>query len=97
MLELTSSEVSGLNNDTKVYQGVGKMSVVLCQVEIGGANRSRRFVFSPIDEVDERLSSETAELKSDISNLKKKLHYLETTQKNSREHIEKIMRSGGRS
>lgn len=48
-------------------------------------------------DVEKRLSSETAELKSDISNLNKKLHYLETTHKNSREHIEKIIQSGGRS
>ena len=56
-----------------------------------------RFVFSPKGDVEKRLSSETGELKSDISNLTKKLHYLETTQKNSREHIDKIMQSGGRS
>ncbi len=48
-------------------------------------------------DVEKRLSSETTELKSDISNLNKKLHYLETTYKNSREHIEKIMQSGARS
>lgn len=47
-------------------------------------------------DVEKRLSSETAELKSDISNLNKKLHYLETTHKNSREHIDKIIKSGGR-
>jgi len=47
--------------------------------------------------MEKRLSSETAELKSDVSNLNKKLHYLETTHKNSREHIEKIMQSGSRS
>ena len=56
-----------------------------------------RFVFSPTVDVEKRLSSETAELKSDISNLSKKLHYLETTHKNSREHIDQIFRSGGRS
>ena len=56
-----------------------------------------RFVYSPMADVEKRLSSEVAELKSDISNLNKKLHYLETTQKNSNEHIEKIMKSGGRS
>ena len=44
-----------------------------------------------------RLESETAELKSDISNLNKKLNYLETTHKNSREHIDRIFKSGGRS
>ena len=55
-----------------------------------------RFVFSPMADVEKRLSSETSELKSDISNLNKKLHYLETTQKNSIKHIDKIMQSGGR-
>ncbi|MCJ1297242.1 hypothetical protein MMC08_000028 [Hypocenomyce scalaris] len=54
------------------------------------------FVFSPMADVEKRLSSETTELKSDISNLDKKLHYLETTHKNSREHIEQIFKSGGR-
>ena len=56
-----------------------------------------RFVYSPMANVQKRLSSETAELKSDISNLNKKLHYLETTHKNSREHIDQIFKSGGRS
>ncbi|KAL8781659.1 MAG: hypothetical protein Q9213_005924 [Squamulea squamosa] len=79
MLELTSTEVKQLSNDTKVYEGVGKM-----------------FMFTPIDKVQTRLSSETAELKSDISNLNKKLHYLETTHKNSREHIDQIFKSTGR-
>ena len=57
-----------------------------------------RFVFSPLAQVEGRLSSEAADLKSDISNLNKKLHYLETTHKNSREHIDQIFnRAGGRS
>lgn len=58
---------------------------------------SCRFVYSPMIDVEKRLSAETVELKSDISNLNKKLHYLETTHKNSREHIDKIIQSGGRS
>ncbi|MCJ1252497.1 hypothetical protein MMC24_000303 [Lignoscripta atroalba] len=57
----------------------------------------KMFVYSPMANVQKRLSSETAELKSDISNLNKKLHYLETTHKNSREHIDQIFKSGGRS
>ncbi|MCJ1468737.1 hypothetical protein MMC07_007367 [Pseudocyphellaria aurata] len=56
----------------------------------------KMFVFSPTMEVEKRLSSETAELKSEISNLNKKLHYLETTYKNSREHIDQIFKPGGR-
>lgn len=56
-----------------------------------------RFVWKATADVEERLSLETGELKSDISNLGKKLHYLETTYKNSRDHIDKIVNSGGRS
>ncbi|MCJ1458752.1 hypothetical protein MMC28_009126 [Mycoblastus sanguinarius] len=54
----------------------------------------KMFVFSPMSDVEKKLSSQTSELKSDIANLNKKLHYLETTHKNSREHIDKIMASG---
>ncbi|KAL8736263.1 MAG: hypothetical protein Q9166_000418 [cf. Caloplaca sp. 2 TL-2023] len=79
MLELTATEVKQLSDDTKVYEGVGKM-----------------FMFTPRDNVQSRLATETAELKSDISSLNKKLHYLETTHKNSREHIDQIFMSGGR-
>ncbi|MCJ1292239.1 hypothetical protein MMC34_003789 [Xylographa carneopallida] len=57
----------------------------------------KMFVCQPSAQVEKRLSSETAELKSDVSNLNKKLHYLETTHKNSREHIDQIFRSRGHS
>ncbi len=61
------------------------------------ANTTRlRFVFSPTTEVDRRLTAETTDLKTDVENLNKKLHYLETTHKNSREHIAQIFKSGGR-
>ncbi|KAI4103960.1 MAG: hypothetical protein LQ339_004077 [Xanthoria mediterranea] len=56
----------------------------------------KMFVFAPINRVQTRLASETAELKSDISSLDKKLHYLETTHKNSREHIDQIFKSSAR-
>ncbi len=55
-----------------------------------------RFVFSPTSEVEKRLTTETSDLKSDVDNLGKKLQYLETTHKNSREHIDQIFNSGGR-
>jgi len=56
----------------------------------------KMFVFSPTAEVDKRLTTETTDLKTDIKNLEKKLQYLETTHKNSREHIDQIFNSGGR-
>ena len=52
-----------------------------------------RFVFSPTSEVDKRLDTETTNLKTDVENLGKKLLYLETTHKNSREHIDQIFKN----
>lgn len=46
-------------------------------------------------DVKQRLSKETNELRSDVSNLEKKLHYHETTYKNSRHHLDQIMGVGG--
>ncbi|KAG8533346.1 uncharacterized protein KY384_002129 [Bacidia gigantensis] len=80
MLEITSTEVKQMEQETKLYEGVGKM-----------------FVFSPRQDVEKRISSNVTELKSDIGSLNKKLHYLETTHKNSREHIEKIIGSSMKS
>lgn len=54
-----------------------------------------RFVHTPIDAVNTRLSSEDQTLKKDISDLEKRLHYLETTHEKSREHIEQIFRGTG--
>lgn len=67
---------------------------MLSQIE--GLPSTSRFVFSPTAEVEKRLLSETAELKLDISNLNKKLNYLETTYRNSQGHIDRILHSGGR-
>jgi hypothetical protein len=56
-----------------------------------------RFVATPISTVNTRLSKEAQTFKSEIAALEKRLHYLETTHKNSREHIDKILQTGGRS
>jgi prefoldin subunit 1 len=44
--------------------------------------------------MDKKLSSQKKELETDISNLDKKLQYLETTYKNSRVHIDQILQTG---
>ncbi|KAF9895432.1 hypothetical protein FE257_000338 [Aspergillus nanangensis] len=80
MLELTSKELSTLPEDTRVYEGVGKM-----------------FVGVPTKTVDSRISTESSELKSAISNLEKKLTSLEMTHKNGMENFERILKSGGNS
>jgi prefoldin subunit 1 len=103
LLQLTSSELVQLPKETNVYEGVGKMYYILPLV--GSVQRSvrkipdvaiHRFVLSPTADVESRLSSEAGELKSDINKLEKRLHYLETTHKNSRDNIDQILKSGGR-
>lgn len=53
-----------------------------------------RFVNVPIDTVNKRLTRESSEASTEITNLEKKLHYHETTHKNSRENLEQILKSG---
>jgi prefoldin subunit 1 len=55
-----------------------------------------RFVATPISTVEKRLTTESTMVRKDIAELEKKLYYLETTYKNSREHIEKILQTGVR-
>ncbi|GAD95662.1 prefoldin subunit 1, putative [Paecilomyces variotii No. 5] len=52
----------------------------------------KMFVATPISTVEKRLGSETTELKTDITDLEKKLHYLETTHKNSVDNIDQILK-----
>ena len=50
----------------------------------------------PTPDVRIRLIKDDESIKAELANLDKKLNYLETTYKNSREHIEKVFASGGR-
>ncbi|CRG84889.1 prefoldin subunit 1 [Talaromyces islandicus] len=52
----------------------------------------KMFIHSPINTVDKRLASETETLKSDITGLEKRLHYLETTHQKSKENLEQIFK-----
>ncbi|RMZ84716.1 hypothetical protein DV737_g922, partial [Chaetothyriales sp. CBS 132003] len=56
----------------------------------------KMFVAVSPDTLTKRLDTEASALKKDIGDLEKKLHYQETTFKNSRDHIDKILQSGGR-
>ncbi|KAH0556805.1 hypothetical protein GP486_005404 [Trichoglossum hirsutum] len=98
LLQLTSSEVGSLPEGTKIYEGVGKMYV---KPPSAASRPCRltwpdRFIYSRTADVGKRLASEVGELKADIANLEKKLHYLETTHRNSRDHMEQIFRTGGK-
>lgn len=55
-----------------------------------------RFVAVPVPTLNKHLESESTSLAKDITDLEKKLHYQETTYKNSRQHIEKMLQTGAR-
>lgn len=54
-----------------------------------------RFASLPVSELRDKLEKQTQDLEGDVDKLSKRLLYLETTQKNSREHIDQML--GGRS
>jgi hypothetical protein len=54
-----------------------------------------RFVAVPASALGEKLDGQMKGLEDEVDKLHKRLAYLETTQKNSREHIEKMLRAGG--
>ncbi|KAJ5762352.1 uncharacterized protein N7511_005734 [Penicillium nucicola] len=56
----------------------------------------KMFVNVPIGTVNKRLTRESGEASAEITNLEKKLQYHETTHQKSRENLEQILKSGGR-
>jgi len=92
----TQAEINSKKRDARLNDLTAK--------ELGQLNKpakvyegvGKMFVATPITTVDKRLSTESAALKKDITELEKKLHYLETTYKNSREHIDRILQTGAR-
>ena len=54
-----------------------------------------RFVSVPVPALKDRLGTEMKEMETEVENLGKRLHYLETTAKNSQEHIEKMLKGSG--
>ncbi|KAK5134141.1 hypothetical protein LTR08_006916 [Meristemomyces frigidus] len=55
----------------------------------------RMFVATTIPEIKTKQTKEVEGCAKELVNLGKKLHYLETTYKNSTEHIEQILKRGG--
>ncbi|KAF2223112.1 Prefoldin [Elsinoe ampelina] len=56
----------------------------------------KMFVASPTADVNTRLVKEKKDLNAKLDNLDKKYTFLETTYKNSQEHLDKVFKNGGR-
>jgi dihydroceramidase len=105
LAQLTRSEMASLPSDTAVYEGVGKMYVAApCLTPFvrrtrpgSGNDPFSRFVSVPMAALQDKLGSQIKEVETEVDALGKRLHYLETTAKNSQEHIEKMLKGGGQS
>lgn len=58
------------------------------------ANHGYRFVLTSNADVKARQEKEAADVKSELANLDKKLHYLQTTYDNSQQHIRALFERG---
>ncbi|PNS19905.1 hypothetical protein CAC42_7872 [Sphaceloma murrayae] len=56
----------------------------------------KMFVASPTPTVNARLDKEKKDLTAKLDNLDKKYTFLETTYKNSQEHLDRVFKNGGR-
>ena len=54
-----------------------------------------RFVSIAASELNTKLEKQMKTLETDVEGLGKRLHYLETTAKNSQTHIDQMLRRGG--
>ncbi|KAJ5280969.1 hypothetical protein N7478_006341 [Penicillium angulare] len=94
---ITKAQLTAKQRDIRMLQLTSKELSELPSETRVYEGVGKMFVNVPINTVNKRLTRESAESTSDISNLEKKLHYHETTHKNSRENFEQILKSGGRS
>ena len=61
------------------------------------ANITVRFVAIPVPALQNKLEGQMKDMQTEVESLGKRLHYLETTAKNSQEHIEKMLKGAGQS
>ncbi|WPG99352.1 Hypothetical protein R9X50_00216600 [Acrodontium crateriforme] len=55
----------------------------------------KMFVLTTTDGIKQRQGKEAEDIKTEMANLEKKMHYLDTTFKNSQEHLQQILQRGG--
>jgi hypothetical protein len=54
-------------------------------------------VATPVSSLKDKLDGQIKEVDADVEGLGKRLHYLETTAKNSQDHIDQMLRRGSHS
>lgn len=57
----------------------------------------KMFVAIPVPSLQSKLEGQIKDMQADVEGLTKRLHYLETTAKNSQEHIDKMLKGAAQS
>ncbi|KAF2460776.1 Prefoldin [Lineolata rhizophorae] len=94
-ISIVKSQIAAKNRESRILQLTTSEVDALPDSTNVYEGVGKMFVLSPRKDVKKRLGAENEELKSDISALEKKLHYLETTYKNSQDGIQRLLRPGG--
>lgn len=95
LVQLTLSEMASLSPNVVVYEGVGKMYLCFPPISQNVLSLTLpccRFSAIPVMKLRQKLNDQTEHLENDVEQLNKRLLYLETTHKNSRDHIEQMLR-----
>ncbi|KAL9055334.1 MAG: hypothetical protein Q9162_003641 [Coniocarpon cinnabarinum] len=96
-IAIVKAQIAGKNRESRLLQlTMSEMSSIPKETPVY-EGIGKFFVQTNTTEVKENIDKQSGELKTDISNLEKRLHYLETTAKNSQAHIEQMLKSGGKS
>ncbi|KAF2842446.1 prefoldin subunit 1 [Patellaria atrata CBS 101060] len=94
-IQIVKAQIAAKNRESRMVQLTSSELNTLPKDTNVYEGVGKMFVLNPTEDVKTRLATETNELKSDISNLEKKLHYLETTYKNSRDNLEQLFKASG--
>ncbi|KAL9090392.1 MAG: hypothetical protein Q9159_002019 [Coniocarpon cinnabarinum] len=94
-IAIVKAQIAGKNRESRLLQlTMSEMSSIPKETPVyEGIGK----LSTNTTEVKENIDKQSGELKTDISNLEKRLHYLETTAKNSQAHIDQMLKSGGKS
>ncbi|TKA28714.1 hypothetical protein B0A50_03042 [Salinomyces thailandicus] len=91
-LGIVRAQIASKNREQRMLQLSNTEMNALPQATPVYEGVGKMFVSTTIPDVKKKQDQEGEDCKKELSNLDKKLHYLETTYKNSTEHIESILK-----
>ncbi|KAI9670656.1 MAG: hypothetical protein M1831_005876 [Alyxoria varia] len=95
-IQLVKGQIASKNRDTRMLELTSKELGSLPTETNVYEGVGKMFVQGSTKDMNDKLSTQKTQTKTEIDNLNKKLHYLETTAKNSQDHINQMLRSGGK-